>query len=201
MGGKFLNILEKWAITPEQLTVLLNENPSLRGILSGYVAELKLKEIVASIPDVSYSVKFDDHDRKKKGDLYIIYRGKAFSLESKSLQSGLVKWDDKNQRWQGKTQVDGSDKRMIQMPDGITLHTTLLLRGEFDILAVNCYAFAEQWRFAFARNSDLPHSNYRGYTEEQRKWLIASLIPVTWPPEPPFYADLKTVLDSIIGES
>lgn len=195
-----MNILEKWDITPEQLTLLLDENPSLRGILLGYVAELKLKEVVASIPGVSYSIKFDDHDRKKKGDLYIIYGGKAFSLESKSLQSGMVKWDDKNQRWQGKTQVDGSDKRIIQMPDGTTLHTTLLLRGEFDILAVNCYAFAGEWRFAFARNSDLPHSSYRGYTEEQRKWLIASLIPVTWPPEPPFYADLKTVLDSMLGE-
>jgi hypothetical protein len=159
-----------------------------------------LKEIVAAIPDVSYSTKFDDHNRKKKGDLYIIYKEKAFSLESKSLQSSMVQWDDKNQRWKGKAQVDGSDKRVVQLPDGSTLATTLLLRGEFDILAVNCYAFAETWRFVFARNRDLPHSSYRGYTEEQRKWLIASLIPVTWPPEPPFYADLKTLLDTIIGD-
>jgi len=38
-------------LTPEQLTKLLAENPSLRGMLFGYVAELKLREIVTSIPD------------------------------------------------------------------------------------------------------------------------------------------------------
>jgi hypothetical protein len=38
-----LSILEQWDITPEQLTILLNENPSLRGIMLGYVAELKLR--------------------------------------------------------------------------------------------------------------------------------------------------------------
>ncbi|GIK58185.1 MAG: hypothetical protein HND44_17000 [Chloroflexi bacterium] len=57
-----MNVLEKWNITPDQLTELLDENPSLRGILFGYVAELKLKEIVAAIADVSYLIKFDDHD-------------------------------------------------------------------------------------------------------------------------------------------
>ena len=53
-----MNILEEWEITPEQLTKLLAENPSLRGMLFGYVAELKLREIVTSIPGVSFSVKF-----------------------------------------------------------------------------------------------------------------------------------------------
>ena len=39
-----MTILDEWGITPEQLTALLNENPSLRGMLLGYVAELKLKK-------------------------------------------------------------------------------------------------------------------------------------------------------------
>ena len=89
-----MSILTEWDITPEQLTSLLEENPSLRGMLHGYVAELKLKELVTSIPGISYTEKFDDHDRKKKGDLYIIYQGMAFDLESKSLQSSTVKWDE-----------------------------------------------------------------------------------------------------------
>ncbi len=195
-----MNVLEKWNITSDQLTELLDENPSLRGILFGYVAELKLKEIVATIPDVSYLIKFDDHDRKKKGDLSIVYKGRAFSLESKSLQSAVVKWDDQNNCWQGRVQVDASDRRNVQLPDGSNLTTTLLLRGEFDILAVNCYAFNKEWQFAFARNKDLPYSNYRGYTEEQRKWLIASLIPITWPPVLPFYDDLKELLNVMVED-
>lgn len=193
-----MSILTEWELTPQQLTELLAENPSLRGMLLGYVAELKLKEIVASIPQVSYTVKFDDHNRKKKGDLYVIYRDKAFDLESKSVQSSTTKWDEHKKRWIGKAQVDGSDKRTINLPDGSSLPTTLLLRGEFDILAVNCYAFEGKWRFVFARNSDLPSSSYQGYSENQRKFLIASLITVTWPPEPPFYGNLKELLDEMI---
>ncbi|MEZ4514805.1 MAG: restriction endonuclease [Chloroflexota bacterium] len=194
-----MSILTEWEITPQQLTDLLEENPSLRGMLLGYVAELKLKEIVTSIPNVSYTVKFDDHNRKKKGDLYIIYRERAFDLESKSLQSSMIKWDENKKRWTGKAQVDGSDRRTITLPDGSTLNTTLLLRGDFDILAVNCYAFEGKWRFVFARNSDLPSSSYRLYSEEQRKFLIASLIPVSWPPEPPFYSNLRELLDEMIN--
>lgn len=193
-----MSILTEWDITPQQLTKLLEENPSLRGMLLGYVAELKLKEIVASIPHVSYTVKFDDHNRKKKGDLHIIYQNRTFDLESKSVQSSMIKWDEYKKQWTGKAQVDGSDRRTITLPDGSALSTTLLLRGEFDILAVNCYAFEGKWRFVFARNSDLPSSSYRGYSAEQRSFLIASLITVTWPPEPPFYANLKDLLDEMI---
>lgn len=195
-----MNILDKWGISPANLTLLLEENPSLRGMLLGYVAELKLKEKVTSIPGISLIVKFDDHDRKRKGDLYIVYKGRAFDLESKSLQSGTVQWDEESNRWHGKAQVDGSDRRTIQLPDGSTLNTTLLLRGEFDILAVNCFAFNEEWKFVFARSRDLPHSSWRGYTEEQQKNLIASLIPVTWPPSPPFYGDLQELLNELILE-
>lgn len=88
---------------------------------------------------------------------------------------------------------------LLNLPDGSALNTTLLLRGEFDILAVNCFAFESRWRFVFARNSDLPSSNYRLYSEKQRRFLIASLIPVSWPPEPPFYANLKDLLDEMIN--
>jgi hypothetical protein len=194
-----LSILTEWEITPEQLTELLAENPSLRGMLLGYVAEMKLKELVTAIPGVTYTVKHDDHNRKKKGDLYLIYRGKAFDLESKSLQSSMVRWDEQNKRWVGKAQVDGNDRRTITLPDGSKLSTTLLVREEFDVLAINCYALEAEWRFVFARNRDLPTSNYRGYTEEQKQFLLASLIPVTWPPERPFYADLKELLDEMIA--
>jgi hypothetical protein len=105
-----------------------------------------------------------------------------------------------NERWIGRAQVDGSDKRPVKMPDGSILNTTLLLRGEFDVLAVSCYAFTGEWNFIFARNSDLPSTRWQGYTAEQCQQLIASLITVTWPPQPPFYGDLKLLLDEMIVE-
>lgn len=195
-----MTILDEWGITPEQLTELLDENPSLKGMLLGYTAELKLKEIITSFPEVSFTTKFDDHNRKKKGDLYIVYHEKAFDVESKSLQSSMIEFDEKNQEWLGKAQVDASDRRIVTLPSGEEVNTTLLLRGEFDVLAVNCYAFENKWRFVFARNSDLPFSKYKKYSEEARQSLIASLIPLTWPPKPPFYSDLRVLLNEMIEE-
>lgn len=195
-----MTILEEWGITAEQLSKILQDNPSLRGMLFGYVAEIKLREIITAFPRVSYMTKFDDHDRTKKGDLYVIYHGRAFDIESKSLQTATVKRDEDNQRWIGRAQVDASDKRTIILPDGTTMNTTLLLRGEFDILAVNCYAFENKWNFVFAENSDLPTSTFAKYTQVQKENLIASLIRVTWPPEPPFYADLQQLLDKMLEE-
>lgn len=195
-----MSILDEWEITPEQITTLLDENPSLRGMLLGYVAELKLKEIITSFPEISYITKFDDHNRKKKGDLYIVYHGRAFDVESKSLQTNSIKYDADEKVWKAKTQVDASDRREIIFPSGDRLNTTLLLRNEFDILAVNCYAFEKKWDFVFARNKDLPCSTFKGYSIEERQALIASLIPVTYPPKPPFYSDLRQLLSEMTDE-
>lgn len=191
-------IMDEWQVTANELTILLQENPSLRGMLFGYVAELKLREIIFALPGVKAMKKFDDHDRKKKGDLHIIYHHRAFSLESKSLQTKQIKFDTDKQVWSGKAQVDASDSRIVTFPNGETLKTTLLLRGEFDILAVNCYELNKEWQFQFARNKDLPSSSYKKYTPDQQQALISSLIPVTSPPHPPFYSDLKLLLDEML---
>jgi hypothetical protein len=189
------SILEEWDITENQLTKLVRENPSLRGMMLGYIAEHKFQSLFLNHPNITLSTKDDDHDRSKKGDRRIIYKGKTIIIEVKSLQTNSVK-NTGDDSWIGKTQVDGSDRRIITFPDGSELNTTLLVRGEFDILAVNCFAFGGKWRFAFCMNKDLPTSTFSKYTEEQRNGLIASLVPVSWPPEPPFTDNLFTLLDS-----
>lgn len=55
------NILETWRITSRDLTVLLEQNPSLRGMLLGYVAELKFQTLWLTSPEISESVKDDDY--------------------------------------------------------------------------------------------------------------------------------------------
>ena len=191
------SILDTWEITEAELTDLVNSNPSLRGMLLGYIAEQKFQSLVLNSPLITSSHKDDDHDRSKKGDRRIVYKRKSFIIEVKSLQTHTVKLTGKD-LWIGKTQVDGSDRRIVQFPDGTELNTTLLLRGEFDILAVNCFAFGDKWRFIFCKNEDLPVSNYSKYTEAQRKGLIASLITVTWPPTPPFTDNLFTLLQEML---
>ena len=191
-------IFERWDITESELTELIDENPSLRGILLGYVAEHKFRDLVEAHPKVASSRKHDDHDRNRKSDRIVAYQGEEFSIEVKSLQTKTVKQD--GQVWRGKAQVDGSDKRPVRFADGSELNTTLLHRGDFDILAVNCFAFQGQWDFVYALNRDLPSSAYYKYTPEQRAQLIASLVSVSWPPEPPFVSDLFLLVEQLFRE-
>ena len=150
-------ILDRWDVTPEELTELVEQNPSLRGMILGYLAELKLEKLWLSGDDVSEVAKHDDHDRKKKGDRVIRYKGQEFIFESKSLQSAMI--EKTAEGWKGKAQVDASDRRELVLPDNSRVTTTCLLKGEFDILAVNVFAFEEKWQFVFAKNSDLPTSS------------------------------------------
>jgi len=195
-----VNILEKWSISIEELSRAIDDNGSLRGMVFGYVAEIKLRELLSSHPGVSQIGKDDDHDRKKKGDLRLVYRGHEFKVEAKSLQTA------RNRRladgsFAGVSQVDASDRRTVTLPDGSALQTTNLVVGEFDVLAVNCFTFDNQWNFVFARNSDLPRSTHRAYSVEQRIHLLATTVSVMWPPQGIFRADVFVLLDEMIYET
>ena len=190
------SILERWNITPEELTEVVDQNPSLRGMILGYLAELKLEKLWLSAQEISDVTKYDDHNRKKKGDRVIRYRNHELIFESKSLQTATIKKTEEG--WVGKAQVDASDRRNVILPDGSTVSTTCLLKGEFDILAVNVFAFEDIWRFVFAKNLDLPTSNYKKYTEYQRQHLLATLVKVHWPPKAPFYDEPFTLMNEIV---
>lgn len=165
-------------------------------MLLGYLAESKLEKLWLRREGVSRISKHDDHDRKKKGDRVIVYKGKEFVFESKSLQTNTIRKTDEG--WTGKAQVDASDRREVTLPDGSVVNTTCLLRAEFHILAVNVFAFEEKWRFVFAKNSDLPSSRYKGYTAYQRSHLLATLVAVRWPPEPPFHEEPFTLMNEML---
>lgn len=191
------SILDKWGITESELTELVDQNPSLRGILLGYVAEKKFHDAFLNTPNITEASKDDDHDRKRKGDWRIVYKGESFIIEVKSLQSNLVEKLGAGQ-WRGKSQVDASDSRIVTFPNGRKLKTTCLRRGEFDLLAVNCFAFGERWRFAFALNSELPQNTYKKYTKYQRKHLLPTLITLEWPLQAPFVDNPFVLLDRLV---
>ncbi len=193
------SILGRWNFTDEELTDLIDHNPSLRGMVLGYLAELKLDSLWLSDPRFSEVSKHDDHDRGHHNDRVAVYKGREFTLESKSLQTSTVQ--RMSDGWIGRAQVDASDRREVMLPNGSTVSTTCLLRGEFDILAVNLFAFGDEWRFSFAKNSDLPGSRYSRYTEYQRQHLLATMVDVSWPPQPPFRADLFELLDEMIDQA
>ena len=68
------SILERWDITTEDLTKVIDRNPSLRGMIIGYLAEMKLEQLWLSGKGISHVGKHDDHDRKKKGDRIVVYK-------------------------------------------------------------------------------------------------------------------------------
>jgi hypothetical protein len=191
-------ILDRWQVTAEELTQVIDQNPSLRGMILGYLAELKLEQLWLAGDGIEDCTKHDDHDRKKKGDRVIRFKGQEFIFESKSLQTNSIKKTQDG--WEGKAQVDASDRREITLPDGTTITTTCLLRNEFDILAVNVFAFEDTWRFVFAKSRDLPNSTFRGYAESQREFLLATLVTVEWPPQPPFRSEPFTLMNEILQE-
>lgn len=45
---------------------------------------------------------------------------------------------------------------------------------------------------------DLPTSSYRKYTDYQRRHLLATLVNVSWPPQPPFLEEPFTLMNEII---
>jgi transcriptional regulator with XRE-family HTH domain len=192
------DILSRWEITSSDLTKLLDQNPSLRGMLLGYVAEFKIEELWLKHPEITDCFKYDNHDRRGKEDRVIVYQGEEFIIEVKSLQTNTIRYE--GERWTARAQVDASDRREVSLPDGSKLSTTCLLVGEFDVLAVNILAFEDKWRFIFAKNKDLPRSNYSRYTPYQREHLLASTVQVTWPPVPPFRDNLFDVLDELVRE-
>ena len=193
------SILERWHITAEELTKIVDENPSLRGFLFGYISEYKARAYFDRHEGVTQLTKYDDHDRTSKGDISFYYKGKEFRVEAKSLQTNSVV-SLGHDTWNGKFQCDASDKRKIVLPNGHTVNTTCLEVGEFDIVAVSLYAFGNKWRFAFAKNIDLPHPNKRSrnIAEEDREYLIKTLIDISWPLKPPFTTDVFALLDSMI---
>ena len=192
-------ILEKWQITPDELTRIVEENPSLRGFMFGYVSEYKARMYFEGCADITDLKKYDDHDRTSKGDISFHYKGREFKVEAKSLQTNSVIHTG-NDQWKGKFQCDASDRREIRLPNGSLVNTTCLAVGEFDIVAVSLYAFGNQWRFAFAKNSDLPHPDKysRNIAESDRKFLIKTLIDITWPLQAPFTTDVYSLLDDML---
>jgi len=91
MTNKNTSILEDWDIDESYFTNVVRDNPSLRGMILGYIAERKLKDLFVSSGKTTRHRKDDDHDRSKKGDLTLDYKGEEIVIEVKSLQTNSIK--------------------------------------------------------------------------------------------------------------
>jgi hypothetical protein len=201
-----MGFLEEWQLSFDEIDELLTDNASLRSFVSGYAAEMKCRRMWFS-PDenrVRNVIKYDDHDRTKKGDIAFDYRGQHLTVEVKSLQTNSIRQIE-GQKKKANFQCDASDRRAVIFSDGSTVQTTCLLVGEFDLLAVNLFGFHRKWVFAFAKNSDLPRVSGRGkaaanYTPAQRQELLASSMPMVDPPASPYRLEPWSLLDELVED-
>lgn len=193
-----MDVLKLWKLSSKELNEIISANPSLRGFMFGYVSEYKLKKLWLSDARISNLVKYDNHDRARKGDFSFTYKGVQISVEVKSLQSHSIRKTDDG--YVGKFQCDASDRRQVVLPNRQKIETTCLVVGEFDLLAVNLFEFEKQWRFAFAKNKDLPRTRASKYTPNQQKHLFATLMEITCPLKPPFHSEPFELLDEIALE-
>jgi hypothetical protein len=194
-------LTERFLLTIDELTDLVDDNPSLRSFVYGYSAEFALQRALPELlrkvfPDARFEEKPDDHDRENKGDVILVVKDNNGSdvrivFESKALQTNSVKVTEKG--YKAIAQVDASDRRTLKI-NGEKYETTCLKFGEFDILAVPLFGFFGTWEFAFALNSDLTHTTYHKVPERFRKHLIKSSQTVIYPLEDPFTMDISLLV-------
>lgn len=140
------------------IQALMEENPSLRGYVQGYLAELMLKRQLLQEGIVAKIDKIPDRD-SQKGDLLVEYKGQLITIEVKSLATASVKEDVLNDTWEGFVLVKNTDKKEIEVEGIGTICATNLVKGQFDILAVCCFAVTGQWDFVFIENRFLPEAD------------------------------------------
>lgn len=201
-----MGFLEDWDLSYDEINELLTANPSLRSFVMGYAAEIKCRNMYfAGHPDIYDIYKPDDHDRTEKGDWILDYRGHRIALEVKSLQSNSLRPNARGEV-NPNYQCDASDARTVIFQDGSSVHTTALLVGEFDVVAVNIHAFTGEWDFAFCKNEDLltmegaTRGAAAGYTPMQQRSLIKTLQPMPLDVPPPYTRDPFVLFDEIIEE-
>jgi hypothetical protein len=82
-----MGIIEDWNISIEELNQILSTHSSIRGILSGFIAEYKSARLWFSDARIHTLRRDGNHDRRRPGDLGFTCQGVPISVQVKSLQS------------------------------------------------------------------------------------------------------------------
>lgn len=158
----------------------------------GYVSEAAFSTFLERL-GIHKHFKPDDH-KKTKSDRTIDHGGKRYTIQLKSLQTNALK-EIESGTFTGKIQNDASDRRKIELPDGVIVETTCYKIGEYDVLGVSLQPFTGTWRFAFKKNSDLKRSTYRKYPSAVQQMLLATLEDISFPLSDDWTEDLLSLLN------
>jgi hypothetical protein len=121
------DLLTSWGITADELSEIVSENPSMRGLMFGFVAEYKLKKEGLLRPGITNLVRPRSHDRKQKCDFAFDYRGVSVKVEVKCLDTPKVRYNEGI--YTGTFQCNASDTTAVPLPDGSSVVTNCLAVG------------------------------------------------------------------------
>jgi hypothetical protein len=196
-GVADMKTLSDWNTTEHEVAKLMEENSSLRGIVLGYVAEEKLKKIIESNSEVSSNYKPHDQDKSIRCDRVVVYKQQQFYIEVKSILSNTIR--SESDYFVGTAKTNYADKKELLFDDGSNCVTSLAMRKEFDILAVNCYHMTGKWDFVFIPNQSIPATESSEYTQFQKSQLLTRTIDVCFPPKNPLHStNLVLLMDEIL---
>lgn len=141
-------------VSMNDLEYLMEENPSLRGYLKGYIAELFLRKHLETIEGISDIRKIPDHSRQK-GDFEFTYNERKVTIELKSARKVSPKAVAVEGGVPARVVLSRTDAE--QLENGET--TFDVPRGEFDILAICSYELTGSWDFRFIHHRYLESSD------------------------------------------
>ena len=170
---------------------LVKENPSLRGYLQGYLAELRLKERLLSCPGVSSVSKIPDSS-SVKGDFYVEYLGNTLTVEAKSFRSHSAKYNPLSESWSASVQCKNPGTRLLNVAGRGLVQAVCVEEGRFDVLAVCTYPVTGQWSFLFCPEFFLPRA-------EKKPGYLQSSFTVDVLNTPGVYPDPVPVFDLALG--
>lgn len=172
-------------VTLEDIENIATENPSLRGYLQGYVAEMFLKRKLDQMSGIDNVSKIRDHD-DQKGDFRFNWQGREVTIEVKSMATKTVREDLLNGGFNARVGLQMSDAQVA--PDGSLTRTAE--RGRYDILAISAFAIGKGWDFYFIANKYLPPSP--NYPER-----LSTCFTVNTANTPCLHTDLYEVLEDL----
>ena len=60
------NIIHRWGLSIEEISLIIESNPSLRGMVFGYISEFKARKMWFERQEFTSLKKYDDHERRRK---------------------------------------------------------------------------------------------------------------------------------------
>lgn len=186
-------------VPSNDLVSAIQDNPSLRGMILGYISELMFERHILDVnPRIQEINSHDDHDRSKnKSDRDFYYGGQLYRTQLKSIQTNSIQYDPSTATLHATVQNDASDSRTVTLPSGNVIKTVCYVEGDYDLLAVPLFPFTGNWDFAYKWNSQCRATTSSKYLPEDKKHLLATTERITYP----LNNDWHQSLDDIINNS